>query len=70
LEPRYQKTVYSRDVFFREVKDVSKKEFLPRPEEPEKIELVLDDEKSESSEEDEAEEEEEHNTPSLRRLVR
>jgi hypothetical protein len=52
--PETKKTVYSRDVVFREVKDVSKQEFLPRPEEPEKIELELDDAKSESSKEDEA----------------
>jgi hypothetical protein len=32
-----KKTVYSRDVVFREVKDVPKQEFLPRQEEPEKI---------------------------------
>jgi hypothetical protein len=55
--------------FFREVKDVSKQEFLPRPEEPEKIEMELDDAKSESSKEDGAEEEDPH-TPVLRRLVR
>jgi hypothetical protein len=58
---------------FKEVKDVSKQEFLPTQEEPEKIELELDDEKYESSEEEEAEEEEEeeeHHTPILRRLVR
>jgi hypothetical protein len=65
-----KKTVYSRDVVFREVKDVSKHEFLPRLEEPEKIELKLDDAKSESSEEDEVEEEEEPRTPVLRRSVR
>jgi hypothetical protein len=64
--PKTKKTVYSRDVVFREVKDVSKQEFLPRQEEPEKIEFELDDAKSESSEEDEAEEEEPH-TPILRR---
>jgi hypothetical protein len=45
-------------------------EFLPRPEEPEKIELVLDDAKYKSSKEDEAEEEEEPHTPILRRSVR
>jgi hypothetical protein len=56
--PDTKKTVYSRDVVFREVKDVSKHEFLPRQDEPEKIELELDDAKSESSKEDEAEEEE------------
>ena len=62
--------MYNRDVVFREVKDVYKHEFLPRPKEPEKIELVLDDAKSESFEEDEAEEEEEPHTLVLRRLVR
>jgi hypothetical protein len=45
--------VYSWDVMFRDVKDVSKQEFLPRKEEPEKIEFDLDDAKSESSEQDE-----------------
>jgi hypothetical protein len=57
--PRTQKIVYSRDVVFREVKDVSKQEFLRTQDEPEKIELELDDAKSKSSEEEEAEEEEE-----------
>ena len=52
-------------IFFREVKDVPKQEFLPRQEEPEKIEFELDDEKSESTEEDEAKEEEPH-TPVLK----
>jgi hypothetical protein len=56
--PDTKKTIYNQDVVFREVKDVSKQEFLPRPEEPEKIELELDDAKFESSEEDEVEEEE------------
>jgi hypothetical protein len=51
--PDTKKTVYSRDVVLKEVRDSSKHEFLPRPEEPEKIELVLDYAKSESSEEDE-----------------
>jgi hypothetical protein len=67
--PKTKKIVYSQDVVFREVKDVSKQEFLPRKEEPKKIEFELDDEKSKSSEEDEAEEEEPH-TPVLRRSVR
>jgi hypothetical protein len=49
---------------------VSKQEFLPRHDEPEKIELELDDAKSESSKEDEVEEEEEPHTPVLRRSVR
>jgi hypothetical protein len=56
------------------VKDVSKQEFPPMQDEPEKIELDLDDAKSESSEEEEAEEaeeeEEEPHTPVLRRSVR
>jgi hypothetical protein len=50
--PETKKTIYSRDVVFREVKDVSKQEFLPMQDEPEKIELDLDDAKSESSEEE------------------
>jgi hypothetical protein len=51
---------------------VSKQEFLPTQDEPEKIELELDDAKSKSSEEEEAEEEEEEepHTPVLRRSVR
>jgi hypothetical protein len=68
-----EKIVYSQDVVFREVKDVSKQEFLPTQNEPEKIELELDDAKSESFEEEEAEEEEEEeepHTPVLRRSVR
>jgi hypothetical protein len=70
--PDTKKIVYSRDVFFREVIDVSKQEFLPRPEEPEKVDLVLDDAKYESSEEDEEEEEEEEepHTPVLRISIR
>jgi hypothetical protein len=71
--PETKKTVYSRDVVFREVKDVSKQEFLLMQDKPEKIELELDDPKSESSkgeeaeEEEEEEEEEEPHTPVLRR---
>ena len=73
--PETKKIVYSRDVVFREVKDVTKQEFSPTQDEPEKIELELDDAKSESSEEEEAEEaeeaeEEEPHTPELRRSVR
>jgi hypothetical protein len=72
--PETKKIVYSRDVVFREVKDVSKQEFPPTQDEPEKIELELDDAKSESFEEEEAEEaeeeEEEPHTPVLRRSVR
>ena len=51
--PKTKKIAYSRDVVFREVKDVPKHEFLPRQEEPEKIEFELDDAKSNSIEEDE-----------------
>jgi hypothetical protein len=40
-----KKIVYNRDVVFREVKDVSKQEFLPMQDKPEKIELELDDAK-------------------------
>ena len=68
-----KKTIYSRDVVFREVKDVSKQEFLPTQDEPEKIELDLDDAKYESYEEEEAEEEEEEEEPHtlvLRRSMR
>jgi hypothetical protein len=72
--PETKKIVYSRDVVFREVKDVSKHEFPPTQDEPEKIELELDDAKSESSKGEEAEEskeeEEEPHTPVLRRSVR
>ena len=45
---------------------MSKQEFLPMQDKPEKIELELDDAKYESSEEDEAKEEEPR-TPVLRR---
>jgi len=72
--PETKKIVYSRDVVFREVKDVTNQEFSPMQDEPEKIELELDDAKSESSEEEEAEEaeaeDEEPHTPVLRRSVR
>jgi hypothetical protein len=64
-----KKIVYSWDVVFREVKDVPKQEFLPRKEEPEKIEFELDYEKYESTKKYGAEEEEPH-TPLLRRSVR
>jgi hypothetical protein len=70
--PESKKSVYSRDVVFREVKDVSKQEFLPMKDEPEKIELELDNRKSKSSKEEEAEEEEEEepHTPILRISMR
>ena len=50
---------------------MSKQEFLPTQDEPDKIELELDDAKYESSEEDDSkEEEEEPHTPILRRSLR
>jgi hypothetical protein len=58
--------VYSRDVVFREMKDVVKQEVLPSKEEPEKIEFDLKDDEADSTEEHESEEEDPH-TPVLRR---
>jgi hypothetical protein len=68
--PETKKTIYSRDVLFREVKYVSKQEFQPTQDEPEKIELELDDAKFESPKEEEATKEEEPHTLVLRRSVR
>jgi hypothetical protein len=65
--PETKKVVYSRDVVFREIKDVVKQEVLPREEEPEKIEFELKDNESDSIEEHE--EEEDPHTPVLRRSV-
>jgi hypothetical protein len=62
------KVVYSRDVVFREMKDVVKQEVLPRKEEPEKIEFELKDNELDSTEEKESKEEYPH-TLVLRRLV-
>ena len=45
--------MYSRDVVFREIKDVFIQEVLPREEEPNKIEFELKDNESESIEEHE-----------------
>jgi hypothetical protein len=61
--------VYSRDVVFREMKDVFKQEVLPSKEEPEKIEFDLKDDEEDSIEEHESEEEDPH-TPVLRRSDR
>jgi hypothetical protein len=61
--------VYSRDVVFREMKDVVKQEVLPSNEKPKKIEFDLKDDESDSTEEQESKEEDPH-TPVLRRLVR
>eukprot|EP00253_Pinus_taeda_P034303 PITA_34303 len=61
------KVVYSRDVVFREVKDVIKHEVQPK--EPEKIEFELKKEESDSTTEEESEVEEPQ-TPSVRISVR
>ena len=44
--------MYSRDVVFREVKDVFKHEFLPK--EPEKIDFELKEEESSSTTEEDS----------------
>jgi hypothetical protein len=67
--PETKKVVYSRDVVFREMKDVVKQEVLPSKEEPEKIEFDLKDDEADSTEEHESEEEDPH-TPVLRRSDR
>jgi hypothetical protein len=59
-----KKVVYSRDVVFREMKDVFKQEVLPRKEEPEKIEFDPKDDELDSTEE------QDHHTPFLRISVR
>ena len=65
--PATRKVVYSRDVVFREVKDVIKHEVQPK--EPEKIEFELKEEESDSKIEEESEVEKPQ-TPSVRRSVR
>ena len=67
--PETKKVVYSRDVVFREMKDVVKQEVLPSKEEPEKIEFDLKDDEADSIEEHESKEENPH-TPVLRRSDR
>jgi hypothetical protein len=64
-----KKVVYSRDVVFREMKDVFKQEFLPSKEELEKIEFDLKDDEANSTEEHGSEEEDPH-TSVLRRSDR
>jgi hypothetical protein len=59
-----KKVVYSRDVVFREMKEVLKQEVLPSKEEPEKKLFDLKDDESDSIEE------EDPHTPILRRSVR
>ena len=66
--PKSKKVVYSRDVVFREMKDVIKQEVLLSKEEPQKIEFDLKDDEEDSTEEHESEEEDPH-TPILRRSV-
>jgi hypothetical protein len=67
--PETKKVVYSRDVVFKEMKDVVKQEVLPSKEEPEKIEFDLKDDEADSTEEHESEGEDPH-TPVLRRSDR
>ena len=59
--------MYSRDVVFREVKDVFKHEVIPK--EPEKIEFELKEYESYSTTEEDSEDEEPQ-TPAIRRSVR
>ena len=59
--------MYSRDVVFREVKDVIKHEVQPK--EPVKIEFELKEEESDSVAEEESEDEEPQ-TPAVRRSIR
>eukprot|EP00253_Pinus_taeda_P028556 PITA_28556 len=65
--PVTRKVVYSRDVVFREVKDVIKHEVKTK--EPKKIEFELKEEESDSTVEEESEDEEPQ-TLGVRRLVR
>ena len=58
--------MYSRDVMFREVKDVIKHEVLIK--EPEKIEFELKEEQSDCTAEEESKDEEPQ-TPIVRRSV-
>ena len=65
--PETRKVVYSRDVMFREVKDVVTHEVLPK--EPEKIEFEQKEDETDSTTEEDSEEEEPQ-TPAVRRSVR
>jgi hypothetical protein len=49
--PETKTVVYSRDVVFREMKDVVKQEVLPSKEELEKIQFDLKDDEANSTEE-------------------
>ena len=66
--PITKKTVYSRDVVFREFKEVPRQEVNPMEKEPEKIEFKLEGEESDSIEE--VESKKEPHTPVLRRSSR
>ena len=46
-----KKTIYSRDVVLREVKEVPRQEVTPMEKEPDKIEFELEGEESNSTEE-------------------
>jgi hypothetical protein len=63
-----KKVVYSRDVVFREMKDVVKHEVIPSKEEPKKIEFDLKDDETNSIEEQELEEEDPHTQVSRRSI--
>eukprot|EP00253_Pinus_taeda_P032458 PITA_32458 len=65
--PVTRNVVYSRDVVFKEVKDVIKHEFQPK--EPVKVEFELKEEESDSVAEEESEDEEPQ-TPAVRRSAR
>ena len=65
--PKTRKVVYSRDVVFREVKDVVKHEVIPKK--PKKIGFELKEDESESTTEQDSEEEEPQ-TLAMRRSVR
>jgi hypothetical protein len=70
LEPKNQEECLQVRCFFQRGKRFLQTGIPTKLEEPEKIELELDDAKSASSEEDEAATKEESNTPVLRRSVR
>ena len=64
--PITKNTVYSRDVVFREVKEVPRQEVNPMEKDPKKIEFKLEGEEFDSIEEAKSEEEEPY-TPFFRR---
>src|SRR5271156_6868330 len=71
--PVKRKTVYSRDVIFREVENTSRIEDVPKEKEPDKLQFDIKDERGDSFEESyssESDEEAEPQTPVLRRSDR